>query len=106
MRLEFVAQDGEKSVAQTSIDLQLLDDPAEFVDPRPDPERLAQLARASGGRVLKSPEELAEVLTRQARAADRLVISRRPVWDQAWVWALLLGLLATEWILRRRRGLA
>jgi uncharacterized membrane protein len=106
MRLELVAQDGQKSVAQTSIDLQLLDDPAEFLDPRPDKERLAQLARASGGQILKSPEELAEILTRQARAADRLVISRRPVWDQAWVWALLLGLLATEWILRRRRGLA
>jgi len=106
LSLEVVALDGERSVAQTSINLQLLDDPTEFLDPRPDPERLAQLAKLTGGRVLRSPEELADLLTRQARAADRLLISRRPVWDRAWVWALLLGLLASEWILRRRRGLA
>ncbi len=106
LRLEVAALDGERSVAQASIDLQLLDDPAEFLDPRPDPERLAQLARLTGGRVLRSPEELADLLTRQARAADRMLISRKPVWDQAWVWGLLLGLLASEWILRRRRGLA
>ena len=106
LRLEVIALDGERHVAQTSIDLQLLDDPAEFLDPRPDPEQLSQLAKSTGGRVLRSPEELADLLTRQARAADRMLISRKPVWDHAWVWILLLGLLASEWILRRRRGLA
>lgn len=67
LRLEVIALDGERHVAQTSIDLQLLDDPAEFLDPRPDPEQLSQLAKSTGGRVLRSPEELADLLTRQAR---------------------------------------
>lgn len=106
VRLEVVAMNGERKVAQTSVDLQLLDDPAEFLDPRPDPEKLSQLAESTGGRVLRSPEELADLLSRQARAADQTLISRKPVWDHAWVWGLLLGLLASEWILRRRRGLA
>jgi hypothetical protein len=106
LRLEVVAQDVERNVAQTSVDLQLHDDPAEFLDPRPDPEKLVELAKLTGGRALRSPEELADLLTRHARAADRMLISRKPVWDRAWVWALLLGLLASEWILRRRRGLA
>jgi hypothetical protein len=106
MRLDVIARDGERDVAQAGIDVQLLDDPKEFRDPRPDPERLALLARSTGGRVLKAPQELADLLNRQARSADRMLITRRPVWDQPWVWALLLGLLAGEWILRRRRGLA
>ena len=72
----------------------------------PTPEHLVQLATASGGQVLKTPEELANLLTRQSRAADRLIVSRRPVWDHPLLWALLLGLLAAEWIIRRRRGLA
>jgi hypothetical protein len=106
MRLEVVALDGERSVAQTTIDLQLLDDPVESLDPRPDPDRLAQLARSAGGQVLKSPEALAELLSRQARAADRLLVSRQPRWDRSRVWLLLLILLTAEWIARRLRGLA
>ncbi len=106
LRLEVVALEGEQEAARNSVDLQLLDDPAEFLDPRPDRETLSRLASATGGQVISSPEGLADLLSRQARLADRTLISRRPEWDRPWVWALLIGLLATEWILRRRRGLA
>jgi hypothetical protein len=106
LRLDIVAFDAEHRVAQTGLDLQLLDDPAEFLDPRPDSARLIQLANSTGGRVLKSPDELVELLTRQSRTGDRILISRIPIWDHPLVWALLLGLLVAEWILRRRRGLA
>jgi hypothetical protein len=106
LRLELVALDGPKPVAQTRLDLQLLDDPAEFVDPRPDPARLVELAKSTGGQVLKSPDKLVELLTRQSRTGDRVLTSRTPIWDHPLVWTLLLGLLAAEWVLRRRRGLA
>jgi uncharacterized membrane protein len=106
LRLDVVALDGGRLVAQTGLDLQLLDDPAEFLDPRPDWARLVQLAHSTGGRVLKSPVELVDLLTRQGRTGDRIQISRIPIWDHPLVWTLLLGLLAAEWILRRRRGLA
>ena len=52
LSLEVVALDGEATAARTTVELQLLDDPAEFVDPRPDPGRLAQLASSTGGQVL------------------------------------------------------
>jgi hypothetical protein len=106
LSLEVIALDGEATAAQTTIELQLLDDPTEFVDPRPDSGRLAQLATSTGGQVLKTAEELATLVTHQTRAADRLIVSRRPLWDHPLVWALLLVLLAAEWIIRRRRGLA
>jgi uncharacterized membrane protein len=106
LRLDIEAFEGEHRLAQTGLDLQLLDDPAEFLDPRPDSARLAQLAESTGGRVLKSPHELVELLTRQGRTGERVLISRIPIWDHPLVWALLLGLLVAEWILRRRRGLA
>ena len=106
IRLEVVALEGDQNVAEARVDLQLLDDPAEFLDPRPDRETLTRLASATGGQVLSSPEGLADLLGRHTRAADRTLISRSPVWDRPWVWALLIGLLTSEWILRRRRGLA
>ena len=106
LRLEVVAEDGERSVAQASVDLQLLDDPADSSIRDPTRSGSRSLPSSTGGRVMRSPEELADLLTRHAHAADRMLISRKPVWDRAWVWALLLGLLAGEWILRRRRGLA
>jgi hypothetical protein len=106
LRLDVVAFEGEREVAQNSLDLQLLDDPAEFLDPRPDHGTLLQLAESTGGEILTSPERLSELLARQAHVADRTVIWRRPVWDRLWIWILIIGLLASEWILRRQRGLA
>jgi uncharacterized membrane protein len=104
--LEIEAFDGDRQVASTRLGLRLLDDPAEFVDPRPDADRLIQLANATGGQVLRSPQGLVELLTTQGRAGDRILTYQTPLWDNAWIWALLLGLLAAEWIVRRSRGLA
>jgi hypothetical protein len=104
--LEIEAFDGDRQVANTRLGLRLLDDPAEFVDPRPDADRLIQLANATGGQVLRSPQGLVELLTTQGRAGDRIVTYQTPLWDNVRIWALLLGLLAAEWIVRRSRGLA
>ena len=104
--LEVSAHDGDRVVARTTLDLQVLDDPVEFHDPRPDPARLAELARASGGEVVRGPDDLARLLSRHADAPDRVVLTRSPLWDRPLVWALLLGLLSAEWIARRLRGLA
>ena len=104
--LEVVASDGERLVAQAEVEIQVRDDPAEYRDPRPDETSLAALARNSGGRVVRTPHELAVLLQAAPRAADRVLVSRSPIWDRPLVWALLLGLLAAEWVLRRRSGLA
>jgi hypothetical protein len=38
--------------------------------------------------------------------AGELVVHKSPLWDNAAVWLLLLGLLTAEWALRRLWGLA
>jgi hypothetical protein len=104
--LDVAALDGDRVVARSSVDLQTIDDPAEFRDPRPDHGALAALAKNSGGRAITSANDLANLLGQHPDASVRVIVTRWPLWDNPLLWLLLLGLLASEWILRRRRGLA
>ena len=104
--LDAAALDGDRVAAESSTLIQVIDDPVEFRDPRPDPSRLEGLARASAGRVIRTPEELAALLAEHPEAAVDEVVTRSPLWDRPWLWLLLLGVLSSEWILRRLKGLA
>jgi uncharacterized membrane protein len=104
--LEVTAYNGEQVVAQSMLDVQVLDDPVEFQDPRPDAARLEQLAQVSGGKVLHDARELAQLLGSYQTVPGEAVVHRAPVWDNAALWVLLLALLTIEWILRRSWGLA
>jgi uncharacterized membrane protein len=104
--LDVHSLDGDREVARTSLDLQVIDDPVEFRDPRPDRAQLEGLARATAGRVIQTPAELASLLAQHPQASVRRVVTRSPVWDNPWLWLLFLGLLSAEWLLRRRKGLA
>jgi hypothetical protein len=106
VRLDVAAMDGELEVSRSLLDLQVIDDPAEFQDPRPDPARLQELAQATGGQVIHRPEELATLLAQAPPASVRVEVTRWPLWDTPLLWLLVLGLLSTEWILRRLKGLA
>ena len=75
--LDVRATDGSQEAARAELPVQVIDDPAEFRDPRPDPARLAALARASGGTMLYRPDELA-----RPTAADRVRVTRAPLWDR------------------------
>ncbi len=103
---QVVAFDGSREVARSDVEIQVRDDPAEFRDPRPDADGLAALAEASGGQVIRDARALAAILSGAKRNPDLLIVSRTPVWDHPLLWALLVGLLGVEWIVRRRRGLA
>ena len=104
--LEVVALDGEREVARVSLDVQVLDDSDEFRDPRPDPVRLASIAKASGGTVMAGAEDLARLLEHPTGSVDRVVTSRSPLWDTPHAFASILTLLVAEWTLRRWKGLA
>jgi uncharacterized membrane protein len=104
--LEVTAYDKDVVVTQVMLDIQILDDPAEFADPRPDPQRLEELAHASGGRVLHSAQELSQVLGDTPTAPGEVVVRKAPLWDHPAVWGLLLALLSVDWVLRRWWGLA
>jgi uncharacterized membrane protein len=104
--LDVLAYDKDRVVARTTLDVQVLDDPPELQDPQPDAARLEGIARASGGKVLRSAEELAQLRGTYVSTPGELVVQRAPAWDHAAVWLLLLALLAADWLLRRSWGLA
>lgn len=106
LELAVDAYDGEQSAARIVVDVQILDDSVEFHNPRPDIELLEDLAVASGGEVLHTAGELAQSLDSRGQTPGEIVVHRTPVWDHPLPWLFLLGLLVTEWIMRRRRGLA
>jgi hypothetical protein len=104
--VEVTAYDGPEVVGQTTLDVQVADDPVEFRDPRPDAACLEALARSSGGKVLRQAQDLAHLLQGATTKEGEVIVSRVPAWDHPALWGALLALLAVEWCLRRWWGLA
>jgi uncharacterized membrane protein len=104
--IDVAAFDGEQVVARSSLEFQVIDDPADFRDPRPDPAQLKRIADETHGIVIESAEELSSLLARHQDASIQLILKRSPMWDTPLLWSLLIGLLSTEWIVRRMKGLA
>jgi hypothetical protein len=102
--LEVVATDGQREIARSSVDVQLLYDSPELQRPQPAPENLELLASGSGGEVLEDETELADLLRQFPATPGEVLVHRSPVWDRTWFWGILLGLLGFEWSLRRRAG--
>jgi hypothetical protein len=76
-----------------------------MTDPRLNEDTLQRVARASGGSVMAA-NDLAGLLARLDAAAPGAVLAlRKDLWHTGWSFALLAGLLAAEWLLRRRSGL-
>ncbi|HZO90492.1 MAG TPA: vWA domain-containing protein [Chthonomonadaceae bacterium] len=72
-----------------------------------DPALMRQIAQAGGGEALRL--DALQNLPEKLRAAEQAAVRKeepRTAWDRGWVLALLLGLLTSEWLLRRRAGLA
>ena len=62
--------------------------------------------KASGGKVLKGPTDLAAMLGRLPVSVGSPEVKMMPAWSRWWLLALLIGLLTVEWVWRRRVGLA
>jgi uncharacterized membrane protein len=77
----------------------------ELSDPRLNEGVLRRLARSSGGRYSHGDDtgQIGSWLESAAPAPGQP--ERRDLWHQPWAFALLIGLLAAEWTLRRRWGL-
>ena len=77
----------------------------ELEDPAPNFEMLREIARASGGTFLRLDEageiqkalKIGPIIDRSTRES--------PLRENPWTFAALLGLLGSEWALRKRRGL-
>ena len=68
-------------------------------------DQVAQLAAATGGRVLADHEagELAPLLRARTKQTTRIVETR--LWDQPAYLLILFGILTVEWVARKRLGL-
>jgi hypothetical protein len=80
----------------------------ELADLRARPDIMASIARASGGTAFDvtttPPDNLGATLAKLPLPTEEL--RRTPLWDKL-PWLLTaLGLISTEWLLRRWRGLA
>lgn len=106
LRIELTAYEDATQVDSTCLEIQILHDPFEQQNPFPDHETLRRVASASGGKVLKSADDLAKVLEDVPRSVGPPVVKRSPLWSNSWVLLLLLGLFTVEWSWRRRLGLA
>ncbi len=77
----------------------------EFRRPGADPAFLARLAEETGGLFFPAAESgrLPEELKVQGPASQEYVTL--DIWDSPWFFLLFVGLLSTEWFIRRRRGM-
>ena len=77
----------------------------EFADPRLNEGVLRRVARNSGGRYVRAADASRVVSWLQSGAPQDAAPERRDLWHEPWAFALIVALLAGEWILRRRWGL-
>ena len=80
----------------------------EMTDPRLNEDTLQRVARASGGAVIGADRSIdtASLLDRlQAGEPAAVMAVRHDLWHTGWSFAVLVALLAAEWIFRRASGL-
>ncbi|MEO5915349.1 MAG: glutamine amidotransferase [Luteolibacter sp.] len=66
------------------------------------PDLLRDLAAATGGREVSTPQDAADALRADIDRSEKSdVILLRPAWDRPVFWAALLALLGAEWLIRK-----
>jgi uncharacterized membrane protein len=77
----------------------------ELVEPRLNEGWLRRLARESGGAYVAAADIARVVPALQDREPATAPPERRDLWHEPWAFALVIGLVASEWVLRRLSGL-
>jgi uncharacterized membrane protein len=93
-------------VDSTSLEVQIIDDPFEQQNPFPNHDLLARVASLSGGKVLSSPAQLAQIVDELPISRGPPVVRKAPLWSNWWLLGTLVTLLSVEWFRRRALGLA
>jgi uncharacterized membrane protein len=96
---------GDRTTTTAAVSLLAGGADSEMTDPRLNVRVLERIAKASDGRMVQPGEMTA--LAEQLRAAvpAAVVAARRDLWHNGWSFAVIVALLALEWMLRRRWGL-
>jgi hypothetical protein len=77
----------------------------EMTDPRLNTAVLSRVATASGGRMLVAGQTSDLLDALRTNAPSALLAVRKDLWHNGWSLLLIVGLLAAEWLVRRRWGL-
>jgi len=77
----------------------------EMADPRLNEDVLTRLAAASGGRYLREADLTGLSALLKASNADLPPPDQQDLWNTFWMLGVIIGLLSTEWVLRRRWGM-
>jgi uncharacterized membrane protein len=104
-RVAVDAREGQASLGSSTETMLVGGVDPEMVDPRVNEDLLRRIARASGGAVIAAGDTraLLDRLDESAPAAVRAL--RKDLWNTGWSFAILVGLLAAEWLTRRRWGM-
>lgn len=105
-RVQVVAEQGDQDNGVQSMIL-VRGPPAEKDNVSAAPEYLANLAAASGGKVMSRAglfRRVAENGQPEFTESPHKAVWE-PAWDQWWILGLIAGLFSTEWFMRRRSGL-
>ena len=100
----WIEADGQE---RTSSEFEVTLPSRENADPSPDPQALLELSRSTGGEALTLSQirSLDDVFPGGEERREPLSARFIDLWDNPWSLFLLLGLLSTEWILRKREDL-
>jgi hypothetical protein len=98
--------DDEKQNLTAKIDVVLPN--LESDNPRQNAKLLTDLARETGGKYLPLEKALAELPALLPDRGERFAVDEqlRALWDREWVLYLLVGLLGSEWVIRKLLRLA
>lgn len=77
----------------------------EMADPRVNGDVLRRLAAASGGRYLAEGDLPSLPALLRAFDTDLPPPAQQDLWNNIWLFALVVGLLSIEWVLRRKWGM-
>jgi hypothetical protein len=112
--IEVTAHRDGKLIGKARAILEVMDQDLELSNPAADPDRLARLARQTldaGGALIAAeelPDRLRQILS-EPRKSTVTIQSKWRLGDRLWeawcIFLLLVTLLGTEWMLRRRWGL-
>jgi hypothetical protein len=77
----------------------------ELADPRLNEGVLRRLARASGGQYVRAHDAVTLLPALETAEPHQAAPERRDLWHEPWAFALVVGLLSAEWVVRRRWGM-
>ena len=103
-RYRVEANEGDRSLSNTT-EFQVADVEPEMANTDMQIERLRTIAELSGGKCLAMLQikDLPSLLSLQRH--EETYTTEIPLWDNAWIVLLLVALMGTEWIIRRRYDL-